>query len=42
VRGQGYDNGSNMKESKNEVQKKLLDVNPRAFSILLVVAIVLI
>jgi hypothetical protein len=31
VRGQGYDNGSNMKGSKNGVQKKLLDVNPRAF-----------
>jgi hypothetical protein len=31
VRGQGYDNGSNMKGRKNGVQKKLLDVNLRAF-----------
>jgi hypothetical protein len=31
VRGQGYDNGSNMKGCKNGVQKKLLDLNPRAF-----------
>jgi hypothetical protein len=31
VRGQGYDNGSNMKGSKKGVQKKLLDVNPIAF-----------
>uniref|UniRef100_A0ACD5Y5B1 Uncharacterized protein n=1 Tax=Avena sativa TaxID=4498 RepID=A0ACD5Y5B1_AVESA len=31
VRGQGYDNGSNMKEKHQGVQKKLLNVNPRAF-----------
>jgi hypothetical protein len=31
VRGQGYDNGANMKGCKNRVQKKLLDLNPRAF-----------
>ena len=31
VRGQGYDNGSNMKGKYQGVQKKLLDVNPRAF-----------
>uniref|UniRef100_A0A7N0VN82 DUF4371 domain-containing protein n=1 Tax=Kalanchoe fedtschenkoi TaxID=63787 RepID=A0A7N0VN82_KALFE len=31
VRGQGYDNGSNMKGRHQGVQKKLLDVNPRAF-----------
>ncbi|AQK42873.1 General transcription factor 2-related zinc finger protein, partial [Zea mays] len=31
VRGQGYDNGSNMEGCKNGVQKKLLDLNPRAF-----------
>jgi hypothetical protein len=31
VRGQGYDNGSNMKGCTNGVQKKLLDLNPRAF-----------
>uniref|UniRef100_A0A7N0U0M4 DUF4371 domain-containing protein n=1 Tax=Kalanchoe fedtschenkoi TaxID=63787 RepID=A0A7N0U0M4_KALFE len=31
VRGQGYDNGSNMKGRHQEVQKKLLDINPRAF-----------
>uniref|UniRef100_A0A7N0UUV2 DUF4371 domain-containing protein n=1 Tax=Kalanchoe fedtschenkoi TaxID=63787 RepID=A0A7N0UUV2_KALFE len=31
VRGQGYDNGSNMKGRNQGVQKKLLDVNPRAF-----------
>ena len=30
VRGQGYDNGSIMK-GENRVQKKLLDINPRAF-----------
>jgi hypothetical protein len=28
VRGQGYDNGSNMKGKHQGVQKKLLDVNP--------------
>ena len=31
VRGQGYDNGSNMKGNKQGVQKRLLDLNPRAF-----------
>jgi hypothetical protein len=31
VRGQGYDNGSNMKGKNQGVQKKLLDINPRAF-----------
>ncbi|KAJ9541892.1 LOW QUALITY PROTEIN: hypothetical protein OSB04_028398 [Centaurea solstitialis] len=31
VRGQSYDNGSNMKGKHKGVQKKLLDINPRAF-----------
>uniref|UniRef100_A0A7N0RG42 TTF-type domain-containing protein n=1 Tax=Kalanchoe fedtschenkoi TaxID=63787 RepID=A0A7N0RG42_KALFE len=31
VRGQGYDNGSNMKGRHRGVQKKLLDINRRAF-----------
>ncbi|XP_071728461.1 uncharacterized protein [Rutidosis leptorrhynchoides] len=31
VRGQGYDNGSNMKGKHLGVQKRLLDINPRAF-----------
>ena len=31
VRGQGYDNGSNMKGKNLGVQKRLLDINPRAF-----------
>ncbi|PWA46018.1 zinc finger MYM-type protein 1 [Artemisia annua] len=31
VRGQGYDNGSNMKGKHRGVQKKFLDINPRAF-----------
>jgi hypothetical protein len=31
VRGQGYGNGSNMKGKNQGVQKKLLDINPRAF-----------
>ncbi|GJW95987.1 zinc finger MYM-type protein 1-like protein [Tanacetum coccineum] len=31
VRGQGYDNGSNMKGKHRGVQKKYLDINPRAF-----------
>ncbi|KAJ1254500.1 hypothetical protein BS78_K048800 [Paspalum vaginatum] len=31
VRGQGYDNGSNMKGKHRGLQKKLLDINPRAF-----------
>ena len=30
VRGQGYDNGSNMKGKKQEVQKRIIDINPRA------------
>jgi hypothetical protein len=30
VRGQGYDNGSNMKEKNQGVQKRLLGINPRA------------
>lgn len=31
LRGQGYDNGSNMKGKENGVQKRVLDINPRAF-----------
>jgi hypothetical protein len=31
VRGQGYDNGSNMKGKHQGVQRRLLDVNLRAF-----------
>ncbi|XP_050896232.1 uncharacterized protein LOC127102966 [Lathyrus oleraceus] len=31
VREQGYDNGSNMKGKHQGVQKKFLDINPRAF-----------
>ncbi|KAL9145556.1 hypothetical protein ABFS82_13G051800 [Erythranthe guttata] len=31
IRGQGYDNGSNMKGRHKGVQKRLLDRNPRAF-----------
>ena len=31
VKGQGYDNGSNMKGKHQGVQKRLLDINPRAF-----------
>ena len=31
VRGQGYDNGSNMKGKHKGVQKRLLKINPRAF-----------
>jgi hypothetical protein len=31
IRGQGYDNGSNMKGKHKGVQKWLLDKNPRAF-----------
>ncbi|XP_042467534.1 zinc finger MYM-type protein 1-like [Zingiber officinale] len=30
VRGQGYDNGANMKGRHQGVQKKLLDINPKA------------
>ncbi|XP_073116141.1 uncharacterized protein [Elaeis guineensis] len=31
IRGQGYDNGSNMKEKNQRVQKRLLEINSRAF-----------
>ncbi|GJZ02219.1 zinc finger MYM-type protein 1-like protein, partial [Tanacetum coccineum] len=31
VRGQGYDNGSNMKGKHYGVQRKFLDINPRVF-----------
>lgn len=31
VRGQGYDNMSNMKGKHKGIQKRLLDINPRAF-----------
>ncbi|XP_019097360.1 PREDICTED: zinc finger MYM-type protein 1-like [Camelina sativa] len=31
VRGQGYENGSNMKGKHKGVQKRFLDINPRAF-----------
>ncbi|XP_050876930.1 uncharacterized protein LOC127080662 [Lathyrus oleraceus] len=31
VRGQGYDNGSNMKGKHQGVQKRFLDINPRVF-----------
>jgi hypothetical protein len=30
VQGQGYDNGSNMKGKHKGVQRRLLDINPRA------------
>ncbi|XP_072149505.1 uncharacterized protein [Setaria viridis] len=30
IRGQGYDNGSNMKGKHKGVQRRLLDINPRA------------
>jgi hypothetical protein len=30
VRGQGYDNGSNMKKKHQGVQTRLLEINPRA------------
>ena len=30
IRGQGYDNGSNMKGKHQGVQKRLLEINPRA------------
>ena len=29
----GYNNGSNMKENKQGVQRRLLDINPKAFYI---------
>lgn len=31
LRGQGYDNGSNMRGKHSGVQKRILDINPRAF-----------
>jgi hypothetical protein len=31
IRGQGYDNGSNMKGKERGVQKRLLDINLKAF-----------
>ncbi|KAM3732964.1 hypothetical protein ACB098_11G098600 [Castanea mollissima] len=31
VRGQGYDNGSNMKGKKQGLQKRILDINSKAF-----------
>ena len=31
IRGQGYDNGSNMKGKHKGVQKRLLEVNPKTF-----------
>lgn len=31
IRGQGYDNGSNMRGKESGVQKRILNVNPRAF-----------
>lgn len=31
LRGQGHDNGANMKEKNNGLQQKILDINPRAF-----------
>ena len=31
VHGQGYDNGSNMKGKKQAVQKRILDINSKAF-----------
>lgn len=31
MRGQSYDNGSNMRGKHNGVQKRILDINPRAF-----------
>ena len=30
IRGQGYDNGSNIKRKHQGVKKRLLDINPRA------------
>ena len=33
IRGQSYDNGANMKGKHQSIQKRLLDVNPRAFYI---------
>jgi hypothetical protein len=31
IQGQGYDNGSNMKGKERWVQKRLLNINPKAF-----------
>lgn len=31
MRRQGYDNGSNMKRKQSGVQKRVGDINPRAF-----------
>ena len=31
MRGQGYDNGANMKGKHNGLPKRMLDINPRAF-----------
>jgi hypothetical protein len=31
IRGQRYDNGSNMKGKERGVQKRLLDINPKVF-----------
>ena len=31
MRGQGYDNGDNMKGKHNVLPKRMLDINPRAF-----------
>ena len=31
LRGQGYDNGSNMKRKLQGVQQRFLDINPRSF-----------
>nr|CAI5833787.1 unnamed protein product [Callosobruchus analis] len=33
LRGQGYDNGSNMKGKNVGLQRRILDINPRAFSV---------
>ncbi|XP_058732697.1 uncharacterized protein LOC131604263 [Vicia villosa] len=40
LRGQGYDNGSNMKGKHQGVQKRFLDINPRSFYTPRVVVIV--
>jgi hypothetical protein len=31
MRGQSYDNGSNMRGKQNGIQKRILNINPRAF-----------
>jgi len=31
MRGQSYDNGSNMRGKQNGVQKRILNINPRVF-----------